>query len=600
MPTAGDASSYKDALVLLGTAGVIVPLLGRLRISPILAFLAAGAVLGPKGLGALAHQLPGLGLITIVSDEGVHWLAELGIVFLLFFIGLELSLPRLMTMRKFVFGLGTAQVVLSAGVIGLAVAALGGRSAAASVLIGACLALSSTAMVIELLARQNRLTTLSGRASFSVLLLQDLAVVPMLFLAGILAAQSQGSITVGLLTALLQAALVIVVIVAAGRLLLRPLFRLVAQSGTEEMFVAATLFVAIGTGVITQAVGLSMALGAFVSGLLLAETEYRKAIEATVEPFKGLLLGVFFFSVGMMIDLRLLVQSPVPIIGAAIGLMVIKTSILIPLARLFGLAWPAAIETGLLLGPGGEFAFIIIGVAISHGIVDWATGSAILTVDALTMAMIPLMAALSHSAGRRLSVVVPVPHEDAAAPPQDLTVQAIIIGHGRVGRLLGEMLTRHGVTFLATERDPATAGRWRRGGRPVYFGDAKQASFLRRCGVERASAVIITIHSPSEIDEIVAAVRSLREDILIVSRARDAEHARHLYSIGVGDAVPETIEASLQLSEAALVGLGVPTGPVIASIHEKRDEFRQDLQQAAALYGLTTRAVRRKKLSGAA
>jgi CPA2 family monovalent cation:H+ antiporter-2 len=344
---------------------------------------------------------------------------------------------------------------------------------------------------------------------------------------------------------------------------------------------------------------MSMALGAFVAGLLLAETEYRKAIEATVEPFKGLLLGVFFFSVGMLIDLRLLLGSPAFILVSALALIALKAVILAPLARLFGAPWPAAVEAALLLGPGGEFAFIVIAVAISQGLLESASGSTILTTVAVTMALLPALSRLSLAVARRLDGGPEVPSEIAVEPPQDEEVRAIVIGHGRVGRVMCEMLERHGVPYLATERELATVAKWRRRGRPVYYGDAKQPGFLRRCGIEKASSLILTIHSLADIDEIVRVARILRPNLSIVCRARDGEHARHLYGIGVTDAVPETIEASLQLSEAALVGLGVPTGPVIASIHEKRDEFRYDLQQAAGRYGLTTRGIRHKNPSRA-
>jgi CPA2 family monovalent cation:H+ antiporter-2 len=594
MPAPVDVNSYKDALILLGTAGVVVPLVHRLRISPILGFLAAGAVLGPKGLGSIAATWPWLSYVTVSSEREITWLAELGVVFLLFFVGLELSLPRFVTMRRLVFGLGLMQVTVTAVVLGLIAMLLFARPPPSAMLIGASLSLSSTAMVIEVLAQQNRLTTSAGRAVFSVLLLQDLAVVPLLFLAGILGAQTQGSALLGLVQALAQAGITVAVIVAAGWLLLRPLFRLVAQTRSHELFVAATLFVAVGTSVLTGAAGLSMALGAFIAGLLLAETEYRKAIEATVEPFKGLLLGVFFFSVGMLIDLALLARDPALVVAIALGLIVTKVVILIPLARAFGLSWPAAIESGLLIGPGGEFAFIVIGVALGYGTIAADAGGTVLTAVALTMAAIPGIAGLAQALTRYLAVPTPIDPDALAAPPHDSAVRALVVGHGRVGRLVCEMLEAHAVPYLATDRDPEQVAKWRRRGRPIYYGDAKQPHFLRRCGIEHASAVIVTIHAPAEIEEIVRVVRALRNDILIVSRARDAAHARHLYAFGVTDAVPETIEASLQLSEAVLVGLGVPTGKVIASIHEKRDEFRHDLQRTAGRYGLTTRAVKRK------
>jgi CPA2 family monovalent cation:H+ antiporter-2 len=597
MAANGDMGSYKDALVLLGTAGVVVPLVHRLRLSPVLGFLAGGAILGPRGLGSIAQDWPGLSAITVAHEDVIAGLAELGIVFLLFFIGLELSLPRLITMRRFVFGLGTLQVAVTGTVIGSAAAFLFGFPAEASVLIGSCLALSSTAMVIELLARANRLTTLSGRLSFSVLLLQDLAVVPILFLVGILGHEASGSVFAGLLQALAQAAIAIALIVAAGWLLLRPLFRLVAQTESQDLFVATTLFVAVGTGVLTATAGLSMALGAFVAGLLLAETEYRKAIEATVEPFKGLLLGVFFFSVGMLIDIRLLLSQPLLILSLAVALIILKAVILVPLARLYGASWPAAVETGLLLGPGGEFAFIVIAVAVADGIIDRSAGSTILTIAAITMASLPVLSMVAGRIEQHFASPAETPPDIVVEPTGDEQVRAIVIGHGRVGRLVCELLGNHRVSYLAIERELATVARWRKRGRPVYYGDAKQPAFLRRCGITTASALIITVHSQADIDEIVRVARILRPDILIVSRARDGEHARHLYALGVSDAVPETIEASLQLSEAALVGLGLPTGPVIASIHEKRDEFRHELQQAAGTYGRTTRAVRRKSTS---
>jgi CPA2 family monovalent cation:H+ antiporter-2 len=593
-PGPGDLTSYKDALILLGTAGVVVPLVHRFRVSPVLGFLAAGAILGPKGLGSIAPAWPGLDLITISDEREIAWLAELGVLFLLFVIGLELSLPRLITMRRLVFGLGSLQVAVTGIAIGLIAMLYFRHSPASSTLIGACLALSSTAIVVDLLARQNRLTSHAGRASLSVLLLQDLAVVPILFLAGILGAKTPGSVAFGLLQALIQAAVTLGLIVAFGWLLMRPLFRLVAQTGIPELFIATTLFVAVGTGALTGTAGLSMPLGAFVAGLLLAETEYRKAIEAAVEPFQGLLLGVFFFSVGMLIDVGALARAPLSIVFFAASMVAIKAAIMIPLARLFGLPWPAAVQTGLLIGPGGEFAFIVIGLGINFGTIDGVVGGTILTVVALTMAAIPSMAHLGQAFTRWLFPANRAELDLGGAPPQDGTARALVIGHGRVGRLVCEMLAIHGVPYIASDRDPSEVAKWRRRGRPLYYGDAKQALYLRRLGLDHASAVIITIRAPAEIDEIVRVIRSLRSDILIVSRARDAEHARHLYSLGVTDAVPETVEASLQLSEAALVGIGVPTGRVLASIHEKRDEFRHSLQTAAGRFGRITRAIRRK------
>jgi monovalent cation:H+ antiporter-2, CPA2 family len=587
---------YSDALVVLGTAGIVVPLVRRFGLSPVLGYLGAGAILGPLGLGSFIDKAPWLYWITVVDKNNVAGIAELGIVFLLFLIGLELSYERLLTMRRLVFGLGSLQVILCTAVLG-SIIALAGQKPAAAVIIGSCLALSSTAIVVEILSNQRRLSTAAGRSSFSILLAQDLAVVPILLFVSILGSSADGSVIAGLVLAVSNAALALGFIVIVGRLLLRPLFRLVASTGNDELFVAAILFVIVGTGVAAGVAGLSMALGAFVAGLLLAETEYRKAIETTIEPFKGLLLGVFFFTVGMNVDFRELAREPAWLLVSVVGLIGIKAALIVGLARLFRVPLPAAIETGLLLGPAGEFAFVVIGVAATLGLVSAGAGSFTLAVASLTMALIPLLAMAARRMVAKFEARKPLDAELLVAPPADGRSRAIVVGHGRVGQVVCELLETHRVPFLATDRDPAAVAEFRRRGREVYYGDATNLAFLKGCGLMEAPAVIVTIHDQAAIDEIVRVVREVRSDVLIVSRARDATHARHLYAIGVTDAVPETIEASLQLSEAALVGLGLPTGPVIASIHEKRDEFRNDLQQAAGEAGLAaTYAIRAKTL----
>ena len=588
--------AYSDALVVLATAGIIVPLVQRWRVNPVLAYLAAGALLGPFGLGSLQSTFPFLYWLTITEAKNVSGIAELGVVFLLFLIGLELSYQRLVTMRRLVFGLGSLQVVICTGVVG-AIAALFDSGAAASLIIGGCLALSSTAIVIEILSNQRRLTTTAGRASFSILLAQDLAVVPLLLFISLLGTRTGGSMLASLGLALAQAALAVGLIVVVGRLLLRPIFRLVAASGSADLFVATTLFVVVGTGVAAGVAGLSMALGAFVAGLLLAETEFRKAVEITIEPFKSLLLGVFFFTVGMGLDFRELVREPLWLFASVIGLVAAKAAVITGLARLFRMPLPAAIETGLLLGPAGEFAFVGIGLATGLGLLTGVVSSFVLAVASLSMAMIPLLAIVARRITAMLEERKPLAPELAAVPPGGEAGHAIVVGHGRVGQIVCEMLERHGKAFIVNDSDPAAVSAYRRQGREVYYGDATNVEFLKSCGLMAAAAVIVTIHTQAAIDEIVEIVRGLRPDMLIVSRARDATHARHLYAIGVTDAVPETIEASLQLSEAALVGLGLSAGPVIASIHEKRDEFRRELQEAAGLAGRgETRSIRAKTL----
>jgi CPA2 family monovalent cation:H+ antiporter-2 len=587
--------AYSDALVVLGTAGIVVPMVRRWGLSPVLGYLAAGALLGPLGLGSLIKAFPFLYWVTVVDAKNVAGIAELGVVFLLFLIGMELSYERLKAMRRLVFGLGSLQIILTAAVIG-GIAALVGNPPAVSIILGACLALSSTAIVIEVLSNQGRLATTAGRASFSVLLAQDLAVIPILLFVSILGAGASSSVVTSLMLALLNAGLAVGAIVIVGRLFLRPLFRLVASAGTSELFVAAALFVIIGTGVAAAMAGLPMALGAFIAGLLLAETEFRKAIETTIGPFKGLLLGLFFFTVGMNIDFRELARQPVWLFASVVGLIGIKSILLTGLARIFRLPWSAAIETGLLLGPGGEFAFVGIGMATTLGLINAQVSSFALAVTSITMALIPV---LSHFA-RRLAPKFREPKAldpELAIAPSGVTGHAIVVGHGRVGQVVCSMLDRHSVRYIAVDHDADAVPQHRRSGREVYYGDATHLEFLKSCGVADARAVIVTVAAEAAIDEIVRQVRALRPDIVIVSRARDAAHARHLYAIGVTDAVPETVEASLQLSEATLIGLGLATGLVIASIHERRDEFRRELQQAAERAGNDTpHSVRTKAL----
>ncbi|HET8972535.1 MAG TPA: cation:proton antiporter [Pseudolabrys sp.] len=587
--------AYSDALVVLGTAGIVIPLMRRWGVSTVLGYLAAGALLGPLGLGSLISTFPFLYWVTVVDAKNVAGIAQLGVVFLLFLIGMELSYDRLKAMRRLVFGLGSLQVVLSTAVIG-GIAVLSGTTTDVSIILGACLALSSTAIVVEILSNQGRLATASGRASFSVLLAQDLAVIPILLFVSLLGAGASRSVMTSLVLALLNAALAVGAIVIVGRLFLRRLFRLVASTSINELFVATALFVIIGTGVAAALAGLPMALGAFIAGLLLAETEFRKTIEITIGPFKGLLLGLFFFTVGMSIDLRELTRHPLLLFTSVVGLIGIKSILLIGLARIFRTPWPAAIETGLLLGPGGEFAFVGIGMATTLGLIDANVSSFTLAVTSITMALIPLLSYFARHLASKFREPNVLDHELAVAPSGGAD-HAIVVGYGRVGQVVCAMLDRHSLRYIAVDNNAAVVPGHRRSGCDVYYGDATNPEFLKSCGLGHARAVVVTVASSAAIDEIVRQVRALRTDVIIVSRARDAAHARHLYSIGVTDAVPETIEASLQLSEATLIGLGQATGLVIASVHEKRDEFRRELQQAARRSRTdTTQSVRKKAL----
>lgn len=583
------ASDYTDVVLFLATAGVVVPIFRRLNLSAVLGFLGAGVILGPFGLGALQPVLPWLTFVTIKNPGQMAQLAEFGVVFLLFSIGLELSWERLWTMRRLVFGLGGLQVVVCAGAIaGLAI--LLGQEPVAAALIGAALALSSTAIVMPLLAEQKRQFSRPGRATFSVLLMQDLAVAPILATIAFLGGHKGETFSPKLLLAFAPAVLGLLGLVVLGRLVLRPMMRSVAKADSEDMFVAASLLVVLGAGLVAALTGLSMALGAFIAGLLLAETEYRKEVEKTVEPFKGLLLGLFFVSVGLALDLSLLAARPVEIIGMMVGLMLLNGGIVFGLGRLFGLRGRSALEAALLLAAGGEFAFVILHSASGEGLLDRGLVQTILVSSTLSMFCIPLMAAVGAALGRGAprNVRHALPDRDAVGQPK-----VLVIGYGRVGRLVAEMLTRHGIPWTAIERIPKHIEAARRAGHDVFFGDASRTELLERFGLDTALAVVVTMDSPEATEGVVATARAIRPDLVIVARARDAQQAQRLYELGATDAVPETIEASLQLSEALLVGIGIASGPVIASIHERRDEFRKELNNPDALGGRSRRLRRR-------
>ncbi len=571
---------YSDALVVLGTAGVIVPLMLRWRINPVLGYLLAGMCLGPLGLGAFTKDIPALYWFTITDAGNLSGLADLGVVFLLFLIGLELSFERLMAMRRLVFGLGSLQVLLSSCAIAAVLIGLNTPIHVAAIL--ACsLALSSTAIVLEILSSRARLQSQVGRTSFAVLLAQDLAVIPILMFISVLGVKTDASILNTVTLALLQTISAVLIIFLVGRAFLRPLFRQVARTQSSELFIAAILFVIVGTGMVATAFNLSMALGAFIAGLLLAETEFNKAIESTISPFKGLLLGLFFFSVGMGVNIRELLQQPTLLLTGVLALILIKSVIMLFLARLFRQSLSVALETGLLLGPGGEFAFVAIGLAVTLGIVPPQIGGIAIAVTSISMMLIPALAAL----GRKMSLAA----ESRAfslntddRPPPAYKQHAIVVGYGRVGKVVCLLLKQHNLSYTAADHNAASVAEDRRRGHDVYYGDATDPEFLKVCGLMDAAALIVTIHTQVFMERIISEVRRLRPDIPIIARARDAAHAAHLYELGATDAVPETVEASLQLSEAALLRLGILAGPVIATIHEQRDVYRQQLQSAVS------------------
>jgi CPA2 family monovalent cation:H+ antiporter-2 len=425
---------------------------------------------------------------------------------------------------------------------------------------------------MRLLADRRQVATTLGRTSFSVLLLQDLAVVPILFLTTVLGGEAAGGIAAEAGLAVAKAAVAVAAIMLVGRVALRPLFRLVSGLKSPDLFMAVTLLAVVGTAAVTQAAGLSMTLGAFLSGLLLAESEYRHEVEVDIEPFKGLLLGVFFMSVGMGIDLGLLLEAALPIAAAIAGLFAVKGAILYVLCRLFGIQRHIAVETALLLGQGGEFAFVIVGLAMANGVLSARAGQFVLIVTALSMAATPVVAAV----GRRLATTLlrrtaTADAGESGAELSGLEGHVILAGYGRVGRMLARILDAESVPYVAIDIDGAVVAAGRKEGRPVFYGDAARPEILRRLRVERAIAVVVTLDHPRIAEGLVGTVRREWPQVPIYARARDARHAGRLLRMGATDVVPEAVEASLQLAGRVLGGLGVPQEAIAQRLDLERE-----------------------------
>ena len=561
---------FRELVIFLVAAGIVVPLFHRLKVSPVLGYLIIGGIIGPYGLGMIDDHIGWLSYAVISDIEGVRRLAELGVIFLLFMIGIELSLDRLWSMRRLVFGFGGLQVFITGTIIASIVWAVGATVEAAIVL-GACLALSSTAIVMELLIQGRRLGTPVGRAGFAALLLQDLAVVPILFIVGVLGAASDGAVWLDLLFAVIKSVAVIAAIFIVGRLVLRPLFRMVSHARSAEMFMAASLLVVIGASAITGATGLSMALGAFLAGLLLAETEYRHEIEVDIAPFKGLLLGLFFISVGMGIDYRLIGEYGAWLLVALVALLALKASIIFILARLFGMPTHTAVETGLLLSQAGEFAFVVLALAKNLNLLDRDIIQFVLIVVGLAMVLTPVIAALARRLAKRIEDRAQhAAHAGALDGWEGLEGHFVIAGFGRVGRTLGALCDAEELPYVALDLDTANVAACRQEKLPVYFGDASRPQMLRLVHLETARALVVTMDNATAAERVVHNARRDYPDLLIYARARNRVHATRLLALGASDVVPENLESSLQLAGRVLAGAGCPEDVIIRRIDAQR------------------------------
>lgn len=578
-----DPSLFRPALVVLGAAAVVIPVFHRLKLSPVLGFILVGLVVGPAGLGSLAVTVPWLGWFTLTDTEAIAPIADLGVVMLMFMIGLEMTLPRLRAMQHFVFVLGPLQMGLCTAVVGGGLLALG-QGWASAVVLALALAMSSTAVVLRVLADRREMNGKLGRAALGVLLFQDIAAVPILVAIGVLGRGGEDQGMAALAWMALRAVATVLALLLAGRLVLRPLFRSVARTASPDLFVAACLLVVLGTSLIAAAAGLTPALGALVAGLLLAETEYRRQIEAVIDPFKGLLIGVFLISVGMSLEFGRILAHPWQVLALSVVLVVAKAVVIGLLVLGFRLGWRAALPAGLLLAPGGEFGFVVIGLGITGGLIEPSAGALALIVVAVGLAVIPALGSLGDRLARRMARV---PHElllprEGAEGEADATPRVIIGGYGRVGRTVSELLDAHRIPWIAVDADPDEVAALRRQGRrQVFWGDLANPELFAHLHLDTARALVVTMTDPDAVDALVSLARAARGDLHIIVRARDDRHAAHVYGLGATSAVPETIEASLQLSEAVLVDLGVAMGPILVSIHEKRAEFHDGIRAMA-------------------
>jgi CPA2 family monovalent cation:H+ antiporter-2 len=563
-------SGLSDALVILGAAGIVIPAFARLRISPVIGFIIVGVIAGPYALGSLVPAYPWLSVISISDPEGIAPFADFGIILLLFSAGLHIRVRRLRTMSRTVFGVGSAELLGCALLIAAALA-IGGAEPQIAIALGLALAMSSTALVLPI----SGIDSPVGKTAFAMLLFEDLALVPLIFLIELLGGRGEAN---DLATTALLGVLVVAAILIVGRFVLPSLFAQAARTKSPELFLAISLLTVIVASMATGAVGLSPILGALIAGIMIAETDYHAEVEAIVAPLAVLALGIFLISVGMRVDLPALRDGWLLILGAAAGVLLIKALITTALLRASGARHSVALETGVMMASPSETSLILLSAAATAGILNAAQANFWTTVTALGLTVTPFLAA----AGRRMARRV----EHRAAPvaePLSAEGRTVIFGFGRVGRMVAEMLRAHEKPYLAVDSDVGSLEAARGEGFDVLFGDVARPELQDQLKLGAAAAMVLTMDDPVLVARVARRVRAAHPELTIIARARDTRHAAQLYAAGVTHAVPETLEASLQLAEAVLVDIGIAMGPVIASIHEKRDALRQEIKASADL-----------------
>ena len=528
------ANYLLDIVILLTAAVIAVPLFRAAGFGAVPGFLVAGILVGPSGLA----------LIDGVSEIGQ--LAELGVILLLFVIGIELRPARLWRMRRLVFGLGTLQIVITGALLTVGVHLLLDIPYRVAILVGLALALSSTAFVLQLLAEQKMLKSGYGRASLAVLLLQDLAVVPLLALVPLLAAQ-EFTIGVDIAFALLETAAILALVVVFGRFLLHPILHRVAHARSQEIFTALVVVLVLGSALLTEHIGLSMAMGAFIAGLLIADSPYRHGVVAEIHPFRGLLLGLFFMSMGMSINLGAFLAQPFAILGLLVLLITVKFAVLWPLARSFGLGTRTGAAVALLLAQSGEFGLILFAYTHQLNLIDAGLFQQLLLVVVFSMLVTPVIGQLAQ----RLATMSADQKEASQEPPAPEPV--VVAGFGRVGRRIGQILEMAGKPYVAIDFNSSLVLRERAAGHRIFYGDVRRPEVLRAAGIGDAKLVIVTLDDFEAAEDVVAALRQVRPNVTILVRGHNAEQCRTLQKLGASLVVSENLEASLELAREALL-----------------------------------------------
>lgn len=563
-------SGLSDTLTILGAAGIVIPAFARLKVSPVIGFIIVGIIAGPFALGALAPSHPWLHAVSISDAAAIEPFAELGIILLLFSAGLHISFRRLRAMGRTVFGLGSAELLGCSVLIAAGLLVTGSRVDAA-IALGVGLALSSTALVLPITGVDSPV----GRNAFAMLVFEDLALVPLLFLIELIGGHAEMD---DLLRTGILGVAVIGAMLAVGRYALVPLFEQAARTKNPELFLAISLLTVILASMATAAVDLSPILGALIAGVLIAETDYHAEVEAITAPLAGLALGIFLITVGMRIDLGALAGDWPMFLAATAVVIGVKAAITGGLLRLSGAPAGVAVETGISMASPSETTLIVLSAAAGAGLITAGEAGFWRTVTAIGLTVTPLLAAMGRRIARRVHDMPVDISTDGSADGR-----TIIYGFGRVGQMVADMLTAHGKPYLAVDSDVDSVRRARENGYPVLFGDVTRAELGRQLRLDQAVALVLTMDDPVLVGRVARRVRKSLPDLSIVARARDTRQAAQLYKAGVTDAVPDTLEASLQLSEAVLVDVGLAMGPVIASIHEKRAELRARIMEEAQL-----------------